>query len=390
MKKAFSHVILGMTLLLSINTPVLSQSQNEIIYYENFNNYQDDSALRDVYTIWEDGAQMEISIAQVPDQPDNKLMQVDVISPNINNQSTYGSIYYVLAGRDRVWAGANAMRFWISNSYNQPLLISFNFKEQYNEYWAVAEQGVYYLQDEFGDLLQQEIAYGNLPIQADYEGWVFIPFSSFAVPTWNTARGNEVLDLERVESYAFSISIEDSYPRSFSLDDIQIVAADKLDVLYIEGPASIQIPQSGTHLQDFSAYLISKDGNTQTEIEVTWRLDGIYEDGIEINPDGKLAVPSNIQGGTIKLLAEYESSGTKISKEKDIALLNAENESEIANQVELDGELPALQPTRTAYDQFSEDFEHWAIEHRPTFVLLSIVFVLLFVFFLTWLQQKLK
>ena len=101
----------------------------------------------------------------------------------------------------RNWSDGTGVRFWVINLNTEPLSLSFNFKEEFNEYWAVSGSGAYFLQGEDGSLLQQKIQYGNLQIPAIFQGFVVIPFYSFSVPEWNTALGDHVMKLARIESY---------------------------------------------------------------------------------------------------------------------------------------------------------------------------------------------
>ena len=389
MKKALVQRCLGILTLLFIASTPLSHSQENFIFIENFENYQDNKAIQKAYTVWADGAVLNTSTLTYPDTSSNKTMKVEIISPNPDNQSSYGSIYHVLAGNSRNWSDSTALRFWINNLDSEPLLLSFNFKEAYNENWAIADQGIYFLQNNQGDLLQQEIEYDNIPVEADYQGWILVPFSSFEVPTWNTARGNNIMDLKRIESFAFSISIEENYPRSFLIDNIEIFSHSKFWKLDISGSKAIQIPESGEHHEQYSAILVSPENDVTEQIDASWALQYPNDAEISIDQNGVLVVPSGIDAATLFIAATYNSEDNLITKIIEVELSDSYSLTANVNSEETPS-IPKKKPTVSVYDQFSQNFEVWAVENRLLFVILSVAVVLLVVFLLTVLQHRLK
>ena len=164
------------------------------IFIDDFESLQNDRELRQNYTTWEDGALIEASLTREFFHSGEKAIRVEMKGINPTNESTNGSLYHTLNSWQNNWNGGTGLRFWIKNDADEPLLLNFNFKEKYNEYWAIAQQGIFYFEDETGNLVQQDIYYSNLLIPGGYEGKVMIPFSSFEVPDWNTARGDETMN----------------------------------------------------------------------------------------------------------------------------------------------------------------------------------------------------
>jgi hypothetical protein len=386
MKKAFIWKFLGIIMLFLTAAAPLTQSSDNPIPIDNFEKYTTDKAIQKAYTVWSDGALMQVT---VQGGPEDRSMHVDILSANPSNQATTGSIYHVLSGSQRDWSGASAVRFAIENSSSETLSLSFNFKEAYNEYWAVASQGAFFLQDENGNLLQQDIAYGNLPIPANYQGWVLIPFFSFAVPDWNTARGNQVMNLEHIESLAFSVNLGAVLPQTFSIDDIELLPDSGYAVLDIQGARSIQIPASGEHHEPYFANQVSPVDQSTQPVEVQWSLADTQDGLISIGTDGTLVIPSTAHSGNLILQAAFAFGSGTITREISVELTGGQTLSGANTQSPTAVTVPT-QAVLTAYDQFSQNFEVWAVQNRLLFVFLSIAVILLIVVILTLLQRRLK
>ena len=233
------------------------------VYYDDFEQYKSDGDIKKAYTVWKDGAQLDVSLSKTPLDPSvhslrlnfgrpdqsDKTIRVDVVvdgqtdqalkvtllAPNSSNKAINGSIYHVLPGRGRVWTGGTAIRFRIENPSTEELLLSFNFKEEFNEYWSVSPSGIFFLQTVEDVLQQQGIQYCNLPIPANFKGFVLVPFYSFSVPEWNTARGDDVMNLKRIESFAFAVQLQNSLPSSFTIDDVEVIERLRSTIFQFKG-----------------------------------------------------------------------------------------------------------------------------------------------------------
>jgi hypothetical protein len=386
MKKGLLQKYLGILMLIITAFTPFPQSQGNPIEIDNFEKYSSDIDIQKAYAVWNDGALLDVFIQE---QSGDQSMRVDIISPNSVNQSTNGSIYHVLSGSLRNWSDGSAVRFWVNNSFDKPLLLSLNFKEAYNEYWAIANQGVFFLQDDEGSLLQQGIEYGNLPLKANYQGWVLIPFFSFDVPEWNTARGDRILDLARIESIAFSVNIGEDYPRSFSIDDIEILPLTDLKPLDIQGSRSIQVPASGEHHELYSAFLVSPVDDSSQPVDVLWSLADPHDGLISIDENGDLIIPAGVQEPSVTLSVTFPSMDNPITEMIKVELTGSQL-TPTENAAAQSATAIPFQPTISAYDQFSQNFEVWAVQNRPLFVILSVGAVLLILIILTLLQRRLK
>jgi hypothetical protein len=239
------------------------------------------------------------------------------------------------------------------------------------------------------NLFQKEIEYGNLPIQANYQGWIIIPFLSFAVPDWSTARGDRVMDLAHIESLAISVNIGNEYPRSFSFDDIEILLLTDIKTLDIQGSRSVQIPASGEQHEPYSALLVSPEDATSKPVDVQWSLAESQDTQISIDKSGHLIIPSITQPGNVIISATFPSTTNPITKEITVQLTGGQLTPTETAAVSSATAIP-VQPTISSYDQFSQNFEVWAAQNRPLFVLLAVGAVLLILVLLTLFQRRLK
>jgi len=317
-----------------------------------------------------------------------QALDVEIVSTNPNNQSINGSIYHILPRSQRSWSQGSQIRFWVNNASENALLLSFNFKEEFNEYWTINNSGVFFLQSEEGDLLQQEILYGNLPIPANYQGFVVTPFYSFTVPDWNTARGDRIMNLARIESYAIAVNIGENSPSTFTIDDIEVLAFDEMKTLEIQGVESILVPPSGEHREQYTAFLSSLAKNTSEEVSAIWSLCQPYDPLIKIDDKGNLTIPAGIQSSSVILAATYPSQGNSITKEFTIVLDNGQSSPE--EQIALETPDKPTQVVDSTDYQSSKTFETWATENRVLFVIISVSAILLILSLLSLFQRRIK
>ena len=200
------------------------------------------------------------------------------------------------------------------------LSLSFNFKEEFNEYWAVSGSGAYFLQGEDGSMLQQKIQYGNLQIPAIFQGFVVIPFYSFSVPEWNTALGDKVMKLARIESYAIAVNIGEVLPHAFQIDDIEVFARPEFKTLEIQGSDTIQIPTSGEHREQYIALLGTPSEKTSEPVKAAWTVRQPADALIKIDDSGILTIPAGAKGNSITLSATYTLPENSVSGEFKVVL----------------------------------------------------------------------
>jgi hypothetical protein len=265
-----------------------------------------------------------------------------------------------------------------------------NFKERFNEYWAVKQSGAFLLENPAGQYQRRDIEFGNLPIPPDYSGYVVVPFTSFWVPDWNSARGDEVMDLSAIESFAFGVTIPGAFPHIFILDEISVLGQAEYSYLQIKGADSVMAPASGEHREPFSAYLNETISDSSRMVAAEWQVDGAPDDGITIDTNGWLSVPAGSAGGAVTLTATYRSD-QGVFTDSHTVMLTGDATEEAAQPDEAQTAAPAATPPELSdYERFSLEFEAWAAQNRPLFVLLSIAAVLLFLAVLTSFQKRIK
>ena len=355
------------------------------VYRDDFEKYTSDRNIQKAYTVWEDGATLKVSLQKNVAHSGRQSMRVEIVSAHPTNNSINGSIYHVVPLLQRNWSRATGIRFWVDNSTEKPLLLSFNFKEEYNEYWAIAGNGNFFLQPEDSTLRQQNIEYGNLPIPAEYAGFVIVPFSNFAVPEWNTARGNKEMDLKRIESYAFAINIGTDYPRSFWIDDFEVLDQKNYETLTIQGSSRIQVPPSGEHREQYTAHIFSSATNTSIEVKPRWTVNKPADPVIRIDEVGGLFIPAGIKSDQVVLSAIYSNTDVTIIDEFVVILAG----HELQSPTPITQRIP-VEATPNAYERFSSSFENWAVVNRPLFVLLIIAALVIILGLLSLFQRRIK
>jgi len=387
-KRSICFLCIGLGLLSTLTFIPLQNAPESPVFFDDFEKYLNNNDIKKAYTVWEDGAVLNVTLQNTRVHSGKQALDVEIVSANPNNQSINGSIYHILPRSQRNWSQGSQIRFWVNNTSKNNLLLSFNFKEEFNEYWATNNSGVFFLQSEEGDLLQQEILYSNLPIPANYQGFVVIPFYSFTVPDWNTARGDHIMNLTRVESYAIAVNIGENYPSIFTIDDIEVLAFDEMKTLEIQGVKSILVPPSGEHREQYTAFLSSLVNNTSEKVSAIWSLRQPYDPLIKIDDKGTLTIPTGIQSSSVILAATYISQEIKITKEFTIVLDNGQSspEEQIAQET---FDEPTQVVDSTDY-QSLKAFETWATENRVLFVIISISVILLILSLLSLFQRKIK
>jgi hypothetical protein len=273
----------------------------------------------------------------------------------------------------------------VENTNPKPLLLSINFKEEYNEYWAISGNGKFLLQAGDGILHQRNIEYGNLPIPANFKGFITVPFSNFAVPEWNTARGDKQMDLKRIESYAFAVNIGSDYPYSFWIDDFEVLAQSDYKTLTIQGSSHIPVPPSGEHREQYSALLHSSATNSSIEVKAIWAVIQPADPAIRIDEVGGLFIPAGTRRGQVNLSAIYSATDITIKDEYTVNLAG----NELPSPTPVTQKMP-VEPTPSDYERFSSSFENWAVVNRPLFVLLIITALIIILILLSLFQRRMK
>ncbi len=382
--------------LVSLSSAAYGPHQNtavDQIYLEDFESYNTDRQLSRAFTTWEDGADIRVTIEDTSTSSGRQAMRVDGFAPHPGTGNRNGSIYHVLARSERDWTDASGIQFWILNPEPENFSLSINFKEEYNEYWALGNSGVYYLLEPDGVLRQRELNYGNILIPPEFEGFVRIPFHGFEVPEWNTAHGDRILDLERIESYAFGFSADSEIQRWLSIDDIGIQSEINYERLELQGASQVSVPLSGEHREKYAALLGDLEFDDPLMVRVAWALADSPDPAIQIDNNGWLVVPAGAKGGNLILRARTTGSEPYLENSYEV-FLDAETpaaeeaSADAASLDEVSESVPGV--SDTAYDEFSDTFETWAYENRPVFVLLSVGAILAVLFLLTLFQRKLK
>jgi len=362
---------------------------SETLFKDDFEGRFHELILKRDYQVWDAGAVLNIFLEDKVVNSGNYAMGVEIVSSNPINQSKSGSVFRAMELFMGNWAGATGVRFWINNPNNSPLLLSFNLKERYREYWAVAEEGVFYFQNSDGTFSQQEILYNNLPIPAHFSGFVVLPFDSLEVPSWNTAQSNQILDKNRIESYAFSVTVGENMPITFYIDDFEVMGSTTFYKLPITGVTRINIPPSGELIETFKANLVSLDNRESDAARVTWSIQEPYDSSISINEEGVLRVPADTQNAVITLVAQLNTPEFILINTIDITLEGANSPQGFDTPVPDPTPLSIVEPD-TAYDRFSKQFNTWTTENRGLFVGLLILGVTIFLSMLSFIERKLK
>ena len=386
----FLIILVAVTLMTASAFTYLDAVPQDPVFVDDFEHYRSQSGLEKSWQVWQDGAQINVGIEKETVGEGGQAMRVEVLAPNPQNDSEIGSIYHYLSAGKRNWVGATGFRFWVNNDSKEPLLISLNFKERFNEYWAVADSGVFLLENPADQYQPKAIEYGNLPIPGSYSGYVVVPFASFSMPEWNTARGDEVMDLAAIESFAFGVTMRGYYPRTFILDAVSVITRVEYPYLEIKGVDSIPVPVSGEHREPFSAYMTEPISETSQMVAAEWELADAGTEGPAISSDGWLSVPAGSAGQTLILHALYKTEAGVLTDSQTITLTgdsaSGNGIAEDAQEAAPDNAKPAL----SEYERFSLAFEKWAAENRTLFVLLGIGLVLLVLAVLSAFQKKIK
>ncbi len=358
------------------------------LYLDNFESYVTTQVAKRAYAVWEDGAQLEISLDEKSGENNSRGMRIDILGPNKMDGSKTGSVFHSLPLLQRNWTGASGIRFWVKNTDKSDLWLTLNFKEAYNEYWAIRHGAEYLLEADGKPLFQEECFYGNIRIPAEFTGKVIVPIESFSVPEWNTARGDEILQLNDIESYALGITLDDKYPLTFYIDTFEVFISSE-PFTFIQGVRQIQIPDSG-QLNEF--YKIKTTGKNEyvNGSSVTWMVESALNTLVRIEEDGSLIIPSGSKDETITIFFNSDIPMIDQRVGYNVRLFHPENLANREINEETNNVPSALLSKTTPYDQFSQEFEAWAREYRPLFVLISVGLVLLFIFILSTFQRKLK
>lgn len=379
-------IIYCFVILPIISTNQLTEDPNPV-FLDNFENQSNDRTINRTYPVWENGAYLKVFLEKENVFSGQKALGIQIISANPINGSIHGSIYHSIQGMYNSWENGSAVRFWINNPSKNSIYISFNFKEKFREYWAVADSGLFYLQNN-NVITQRNISYSNLLIPGGFTGHVIIPFKSFAVPTWNTGQTNNIMDLGNIESYAFGVNVDQTSPRTIYLDDFEVMGETEFFNLEIQGVNRIQIPASGQHVEQFNTTL-SELGKPGAEfVDVEWSILEPSDPRLQIDSKGSLIIPADSTSGDVVLIAKYTEKNLILSAQYVVTLLG-KSSSDTVNPSAV-GETTPVAIQKSSYDDFSARFDQWTTNNRSLFVVISVLVIVVFLFLLSTIQQKLK
>jgi hypothetical protein len=288
------------------------------------------------------------------------------------------------------WSDGAGIRLWVDNLSRFPLSMTFNFKEMHNEFWAISENGVFYLETGNNEVLQQKGQYGNLIVPAFYKGFLYIPFESFSVPEWNTAKGNESLNLSQIESFSFGINITTTELQRLYMDDIQIVSKANFNLIQISGNTTVEIPPTGEHREPYSLTLSPKVDLSAFPVP-EWTLEESSDLGVKIDAEGWLTIPAGTKPGDVTISAGFPSALNMAKTKLVVTLFDPQlGEAPVSKEIVVPIEIKAIENKNSAYLQFANQFESWASANRTWFVLIAVMGVVLVLIGLTFLQNRLK
>lgn len=387
MQKAIWKQFLIVFVLLSLAFKSIENTSNGLFFYDDFEHYRNNTQIASAYQTWDDGAVIKTLLEREDVHTGRKAMRVEIISPNERSGSTIGSIFHNLSGNQRNWSLGTAVRFWVKNPDQELLLLTFNFKEAYNEYWAVNSKGIFFLEPEPGEYQKKEIEYGNLPIPANYSGFVVIPFSSFIVPDWNTAWGNENMELHHIATFSFGLTLGRNYPAHFLLDDIQIVDTNPSFYLEIYRNNTIIFTPDDTYSRfKINAYLVNPEYQEIKEVQPDCIIKH-QSDMVQIDQDGWLTISSGNKEQEITVFCEYTHEDKKYFDEFRVSLITSESSTaELAES--LSPAIPAVEYAETAGSRQLSPFDAWAYHNRPQFVVISTGLTLILVIILSAYQKR--
>jgi hypothetical protein len=363
--------------------------QQAPIFFDDFEEYLNASQLKTAYTVWEDGALLNIAMDRGHVFSGGKSMRVDVLGPNPQTLSTSASIYHLLQLSESNWTEGAGVRFWVHNLSRIPLSMTFNFKERRNEFWSIADHSTVYLQNSENSYLQQEGQYGNIIIPAFFKGFLYIPFESFSVPAWNTAKGDELLNLAQIESFSFGINITTTELQRFYIDDIEILPQSNFNIAQLAGQSKIAIPASGQHREFYT--LLLPELHQDPFLPVQWELITSNDKGLVMNNDGWLTVPAGTSPGTVTLCACLPADLGLSQIHFEVSLFDpTQGDEPIIKEVPVSDEIKIIEEENSAYLQFADQLESWVSTHRALFVLITVTGIVVIIMGLSFLQNRLK
>ncbi len=389
MKKTIS--LLTLPLLLTFLCTTLVQASTTAQLLDDFEGYTSEKQFQRIWSSWEEGAEMALRLEDSGADDHGMVMAVEMLALSEGDQPNIGSVFALLYGEDRDWQQGKGLSFWLDNTSGDNLFLSLNFKEQYNEFWATTDGGPVFLQPDGGVYQQSRIEFGNIPIPADFRGTITVPFTSFAVPEWNTANGDGQIDLKAVESLGFAVMAQEELPFTFTLDDFEVQRETFDTELSIVGPDYIYLPGSGAHIETYTAELTSVTENSSASSAISWEIVSPQDDSAVIDQDGQLTIQHDFQGNQVLLAATYQSEYGPVSQEYPVTIGSAAaDEAGLSTVDEMPPDEMQSQTEPTQLEQISQTYNSWLENYRLLTVIVSVLVVLAIVFVFAYVELKLR
>ncbi|WP_099204222.1 hypothetical protein [Scatolibacter rhodanostii] len=152
-----------------------------------------------------------------------------------------------------------------------------------------------------------KISYGTLPIPADFDGVVYIPFAQLT-----TANAEEKPLIHQIQSFGITTVIDKEDQKQYAISDIAFLSGsvpamkENYYLITLSGDDEIAQPNVGSVIQTYHAKIIDLEGNPVEAVPIFYFQE--QPAGLVLTDDGQLELQSHSTASEINLYARTEHS----------------------------------------------------------------------------------
>ena len=96
MKRWLVFLLIALALFSVLALNPLQKAPASIVFLDDLEKYASDKDIQKVYTVWKDGAVLNVSLQKDLVHSGKQSLGINIISPNPGDQSANGSVYHIL------------------------------------------------------------------------------------------------------------------------------------------------------------------------------------------------------------------------------------------------------------------------------------------------------
>lgn len=261
-----------------------------------------------------DGVNASISLSDT----DECSLEVDINAQNL--KSGYYSTY-LYENENRDWSNYSAMGFRIRNKSQGALRLNFNLTTADNAVLSMPDESIALIRKDGSDTIESvEFNYGTLEIGENFDGVIYLPFSSFKLNAENNSNTKEI---SKILSWGILAITKENEVKKFNVSRFLLIPKESEINKYfkynfsIEGDEIVEIPVLGEGITNYKISIGTDEKNNTTKMKFQLKNP---VDGAKIYESGRLALTPEVKPQKLQICAILNG---ELSNTMEVQLVNS-------------------------------------------------------------------